>query len=678
MSSASLRYRQIHLDFHTSGLIPGIGSQFDKKQWQECLQAAAVDSVTIFAKCHHGFSYHSTKVGRMHPRLDFDLLRAQFDALKEIGIKAPIYLSAGLDNCASEAHPEWRELSADGTYTGWVRLPFRPGYHMMDFHSPYLDYLCEQITEVVRLFPDCDGIFLDIIQQSGGCGRWSLEFMRENGLDASSESDRKESCQRALQKYYQSTTDACRCLRSDMPVFHNSGHIPRGKNHLLKYFSHLELESLPTGGWGYDHFPMSAKYAYNLRKEFLGMTGKFHTTWGEVGGFKHPNALRYECAAMLAFGARCSIGDQLHPTAKLDPTTYNIIGQAYREVEQKEDWCRDARQVFDVAVLSSEAENETYRVNASDEGACRILLEGHFLFTVIDRSMDFSQFKVIILPDDIGIDNELKVQLDDYLAGGGQVLLSGASGLWKHSAKPAFDLGAEYGGLSPFTLPDDEPNCGHDYVLPAESLRADFLRSPLIMYARSHRIRVTNGESLGDVYDPYFTRNWAHFSGHQHTPNCPEPSGFDCGVRHGAVTYLSHPVFRHYRQYGAVAYREFVVRVIRMMLGEQITLKTNLPSIARVALTRQEGNNRHVLHLLYAPTVSRGGVLQLAGHSSGRAVEIIEDLPSLSNIEVSLRMGASSARMVPQGGVLCLDNAEERIQFKMPDFECHQMVEIYG
>jgi hypothetical protein len=54
----------------------------------------------------------------------------------------------------------------------------------------------------------------------------------------------------------------------------------------------------------------------------LGMTGKFHTTWGEFGGFKHPNALRYECAAMLAYGAKCSVGDQLHPLGRMDESTY--------------------------------------------------------------------------------------------------------------------------------------------------------------------------------------------------------------------------------------------------------------------------------------------------------------------------------------------------------------------
>jgi hypothetical protein len=54
------------------------------------------------------------------------------------------------------------------------------------------------------------------------------------------------------------------------------------------------------------------------------MTGKFHQTWGEFGGFKRPEALRYECAAMLAFGARCSIGDQLHPSGEMNPDTYEL------------------------------------------------------------------------------------------------------------------------------------------------------------------------------------------------------------------------------------------------------------------------------------------------------------------------------------------------------------------
>jgi hypothetical protein len=679
-SPHKLRYRQIHLDFHTSPHIPGIGAKFDKKHWQETLKEAAVDSITLFSKCHHGWSYHPTKVGKMHPNLSFDLLRAQYDATKEAGINAPVYLSAGTDNLMSDAHPDWRELDKGGAYVGWENGAFRASFHMMDFHSPYLDYLCEQIREAVRLFPDCDGIFLDIIVQYGSCSKWSIEFMNANGLDPQKAEDRAESSRLALEKYYKRTTEAAKSLRADMPVFHNSGHIPRGRHDILRHFSHLELESLPTGGWGYDHFPMSAKYACNLPFEFLGMTGKFHTTWGEFGGGKHPNALRYECAAMLAFGAKCSVGDQLHPSGALDPSTYELIGEAYREVRDKESWCIGAEQVFDLAILSSEAESLTHRETLSDEGACRVLLESHFLFGLIDRTIDFTRYKALVLPDDIRVDAELKAKLDAYLAQGGKLVLSGESGLWKDRPEFAFDLGADYEGLSPFYPPDHEPQRGHDYLLPAAELRPSFSSTKQIMYERSHRIRVTKGESLGHIYDPYFNRTWDRFCSHQHTPNQLEPSGFDCGVRHGAILYFAHPVFRHYRSYGAVVYREFIVKAIRSLLGDALSVSANLPSTARLSLTIQPAENRHILHLLYAPTVSRGGVMQLSGGntSGGRSVEVIEDLPPLHDVEVTLQLPAKSAKLVPQGEEVSLGRSEGRVSVRLPKFSCHQMVEIKG
>ena len=51
-----MRYRQVHLDFHTCGEIPGVGSRFDKAQFQRALRLGHVDSITLFSKCHHGYS----------------------------------------------------------------------------------------------------------------------------------------------------------------------------------------------------------------------------------------------------------------------------------------------------------------------------------------------------------------------------------------------------------------------------------------------------------------------------------------------------------------------------------------------------------------------------------------------------------------------------------------------
>ena len=51
-----MRFRQVHLDFHTSPDIDGIGAKFDKKQFQDALRLGHVDSITLFSKCHHGWS----------------------------------------------------------------------------------------------------------------------------------------------------------------------------------------------------------------------------------------------------------------------------------------------------------------------------------------------------------------------------------------------------------------------------------------------------------------------------------------------------------------------------------------------------------------------------------------------------------------------------------------------
>ena len=102
-----MRRRQVHLDCHTGGAVPDMGSKFSKENFQEALKLGHVDSITIFSKCHHGWSYHPTKVGITHPTLKFDLLKSQIEAAHEIGVKTPVYLSAGLDHQLERKHPEW-------------------------------------------------------------------------------------------------------------------------------------------------------------------------------------------------------------------------------------------------------------------------------------------------------------------------------------------------------------------------------------------------------------------------------------------------------------------------------------------------------------------------------------------------------------------------------------------
>jgi len=646
----SLRYRQIHLDFHTSGEIPGVGSAFDPDRFRQTLVDAAVDSITCFSVCHHGFSYHPTEVGVMHPNLKFDLLRAQIDAAHAGGIAVPVYLSAGGNDVAAFAHPEWREINPPGV-NGWGAPDEQtPGFRKLCFNTAYLDYLCALTAETLQRYPDADGVFFDIVLQRQCVCPKCVADMRAAGLNPEEEKDRLEFSRRVLINYYERINETVRKHDPKMRIFHNSGHVDPARPELLKYFSHLELESLPTGGWGYDHFPQSAAFARRTGLEFSGMTGKFHGTWGEFGGFKHPDALRYECCAMLAAGARCCVGDQLHPDGALDKTTYNLIGRAYREVREKEPFCRDAVNLADIGVLSADACGIPGGGDA-DTGAARILQEGHFLFDFLHPDMGFTGIKLLILPEEFDPQPALAEKLRRFVAGGGKVLLTGRT-----AATSGFDFGAEFDGPGAFSP---------TYLLPAEAVRPEFIETPFVVRAANWNIRVTRGESLGDIYEPYFNREPGHFCSHQHTPNRPEPSGYAAGVIHGNMAALALPLFAVYARDGAVALRQFLDKVLRRLLGKEITVESNLPSTARLTVTRDEINRRIVVHLLYADIVKRG-----------RNVEVIEDLPPLYDTKLRLRIAETvrSVTLEPQHTELPFHQEHGTVETVVQLFRCHQMI----
>src|SRR5690606_3804575 len=152
--SVSLRYRLVHLDFHTSEYCEGVGSKFDADAFAETLQQAHVNSVNIFAKCHHGYSYYPTKVGVMHPSLKFDLLGAQIEALHRRDIRCPIYYTILWDELAGRLHPDWIIVNKDGTLASRHPLSNEWGWTTLDVSSGYGDYVLAQVEELIDLYPE--------------------------------------------------------------------------------------------------------------------------------------------------------------------------------------------------------------------------------------------------------------------------------------------------------------------------------------------------------------------------------------------------------------------------------------------------------------------------------------------------------------------------------------------
>ncbi len=648
-----MNFRQVHLDFHTSGAIDGIGAKFDKKQFQEALKAGHVNSITVFSKCHHGWAYHPSKANETHPGLKFDLLKAQIEAAHEIGVKTPVYLSAGIDEKYARKYP--MHLHFDDRSISYNHFN-GPGFHRLCLNTPYLDVLLDQITEVVTNY-DADGIFLDIV---GACLCYCptcLAMMLERGLDPAKQEDALKLGEEVYANYLKRVRETIDAVKPGLPVFHNGGHIRQGRRDHAYANSHLELESLPTGGWGYDHFPFSARYAQNLGMEFLGMTGKFHTMWGEFGGYKHPNAIKYEVALSAAHGAKCSIGDQMPPDGHMDMRTYELIGAGYSELEEKEEWLDNVTPVCDVALLSLEAcyndLGSSYAgrtLTKSDVGAGRILLEGKYAFSVIDKYVDFDKFKVIILPDKVELTEEIANKLKTFVKGGGKILATGSSAIC--NGEFMFDFGAKCEGDCKFVPSYVRPLWDNDY------------ESDFVMYSPCKKISLNGGTELAKLIEPYFNRTKEHFCSHQHAPSSGKygGAGMVCG-KDGI--YIAWEIFEDYATKGELIAKQVVCKALDVLLVGEKSLVTNLGSIGVTTLMEQKDKNRVIAHLLYATPIKRG-----------EKIEVIEDLLPVCDTELAVKLDKPVKRvyLAPQGIELPFETDGDYTRVSVDKFVCHQMV----
>ncbi|NUP99416.1 MAG: beta-galactosidase trimerization domain-containing protein [Armatimonadetes bacterium] len=650
-----LRFRQIHLDYHTSEKIPGIGAEFVADEFVETLQRAHVNSVTLFSRCHHGLIYHDTRFPAKHPHLTCNLLAEQIEACHRHDIRCPIYITVGLDEFSAREHPEWVELNHEGRRVG--AGPLAPGWKKMDFASPYLDYVVEQTEEVLDLFGDeVDGLFFDIISVNGVHSNWCLtEFARHNRNPELPE-DQNWMRRHLLSRYMRRMTDAVRAKNKDCTIFHNAGHIYPWWRPVLDTFSHLEIESLPSGGWGYAHFPITTRYARNLGFDCLGMTGRFAKTWGHFSSFKPQASLEYECFNMLAHGAKCSVGDQLHPRGRLDEATYQLIGAVYQQVEAKEPWCDEAVPQADIAIFNIEAiGREDARVDSSAQGAYRMLVEARHQFEFVDAEHDWSNYAVVILPDKVTCDEALAAKINAYVAGGGALLCSGESGLDPSLERFVIDgMPAVAAGELPY-----HP----DFLRPLGDLAAGCLPTEYVMYERGRRVTAAPGaEVLGEIWEPFFNRTWEHFCSHNHTP-VDRRSDSPGALQKGRIIYLAHPVFATFAKHGMVFYKQLVLNALARLLPEPL-VEADGPTTLHATYLRQPAHHRGIVHLLhYIPERRTMGA------------DYIEDVIPLHEVELRLKAPRPNrVYLAPEGQELPFAMRDGRVVVTVPKVTGHAMV----
>ncbi|MCM8768717.1 MAG: alpha-L-fucosidase [Candidatus Omnitrophica bacterium] len=609
LNRGSCPRRAIHLDFHTMPGIYDIGKEFKADEFARTLKQSGVDYITVFARCNLGFAYYPTRVGTIYPGLKKDLLGEMVTACHRYNIRVAAYINAGLDHEHALRHREWVRVSKDGrvyqlqTMGHWFRT--------MCLNTGYRRHLLALCKEVLTNYP-VDGLFLDCFSILPCYGVECLEGMKKAGLDYMDEDQATEFCWMVTESFAEEVKRLVKKHQPGINIYFN------GLPYRLQP-THLELEILPTGGWGYDALPFQARYARGLGKPFFTMTGRFHKSWGDFGGLRPTQALLFDCFLSLASGGSCSVGDHLHPRGKLEPEVYNLIGQVYGEISKYDEWTVGAVPVSDFVLLDPGLKRFPGNRKSFQHlsGFTRILRELHYHFDIGDDLTDINDYQGVILPDFVPVDEYLKTKLEQHLRRGGWIISSGESGL--NPAKTDF-------ALKEFGLNYLGPEEYHPTFFTVEKeISSGIPFMPIAIYHPGVAVRANPGTKiLAQLWKAYSNQGYWDFF-HEYLYNPPEKStGRPALTRKGNIFHFSFPVGQAYFESAVPAYRSLVDNCLAQVLKTPLTRVENCPSFVHIAVTSQP--KRRIVHLLtWLPELR------------GQNMQVIEQPMLVEDITVSLR-----------------------------------------
>jgi len=415
------------------------------RDWVEALLRAHAEYGVVFMKDME-FAYFNSRVARKCPNLgERDLLREILDAARPHKLPIVAYCQVQYDDSSWRAHPEWRMQGADGSHLGG-RLCFNSGY--IEFIKAVLAEMMEY--EVV-------GFHVDMLDYgfTPPVGCWCpscrAAFRSTYGCDLPSGETWDEIWDRFLQFRADSNTRFCK----EVEAF-----VKQRRPELSVDFNY---HGYPPFNWYPGQLP--AKHAAN---------GDFVTAEGLPWIFGHNNPsllslflqgarpngpaqgvtsrgvydyhdftvrpcaeLRWEVMTYLAHGAQCTIVDKLYYDGSLEPLAYDRIGEAFSEALRK-------RRLFghtpvpEVGLYYSARSRDWWgradppKYMRAFWGAHLAMLQSHIpMGVVVDELVTLERlqtYPVLLLCGAAILSDEEVRLLEEYVEGGGRLIITGLSG----------------------------------------------------------------------------------------------------------------------------------------------------------------------------------------------------------------------------------------------------------
>lgn len=490
-----------------------------------------------------------------------------------------------------------------------------------------------------------DGIWYDMPFPVGGecfC-HMCLKSLRGRGLDPTDVDVQRTDKQQLWVEWQRRSAELVERVRPGCDVDQNNN-TRLGLAERVPYMSNVDIEALPTGGWGYQYFPVDVRFARTFGAPVTGQTGRFVLAWADFGGLKGAGQLEIELAQIVAQGAQVCVGDQPPPSARLDPAVYDRIGAGYAHLEVLRPYLVGAAPLVEAAVVvSGEMLADPGRIEIpglpvepsvgwshSVVGAAELLLAHRIQFDVVEPGPDLGRYRLLVVPDRTVVDEVLAGLLTTHLAGGGAVIAAGRA--LQASDGTSWCPGIEPAGRSPYSVP---------FLLPAEPLTRRLADFPYALYRGAEQYHVHDATVLARLGEPLFERTPEHWTSHSYAPL---RAGTDYAVAWHRDRFggLGFDVGSDCLSTGYWVYAEVFGAVLDAVLPERL-VRTDLPGPVEISLTRQqtEQGPRTLVHL----------VPSFADRRWGSRLETYAPPVTLADVTVSVQLDhpVRSARLARGG-----------------------------
>ena len=653
--------RAIHFDFHTVAGIPDLLKDFDADDFAETLRAAGVKYINFTAMCNNGYCYYPTEIGTVYPGLTRDIFGEVISACRKRGIGVTAYFNAGINFEAAKNHLSWCRIDEQGKniteYNNFVHdCDRRKGNYFtrsMCLNNPdYKKFLTGIIGEILRYEPD--GLFADGFYPEPCYCPVCIEKMLKAGADIGNAQEVFD-FQKDVVKLFSREIKAL--AGEERYLFFNNDRTPEDMMN-----THAEIEILPSWTWlHYEGFYQRAAFLRNIFKKRIYMTGRFQRDWGDFGGIRPKAALENDVWDAFLQGYDISFGDHIDPVRGINKDMYKVIGEIYSQAEKTEEYRQGAEYVAEIAVLSEKYDD---LLNVRNRGAAHILHELHYTFDFIAPYMDFSKYRLIIIPDSFEMSDMLAEKLEKYIRAGGRLLTSGVAGLNKE--RTGFALSCyefvKFDGLDEskrayFSLNNGFCDYGNDniwsvyYITEEEKIGGTGIK-----------MLNNGGEECASYVSAYFDVMRQGLHGCYYTPP-KEKTEFSMAVCGKKAAHIAFEVFGNYGVYFLQAHKILVKQIIEKLMPESLLVCENIPFTSKLSLTRKPEYD--LLHIK----------VSYPEHRNFRAV--IEEHNTLkSGATVSVRGKYTSAVTLPEGEKLeiCYKNGYTAV--RLPEITGYAMIKL--